>query len=426
VLLAAAVAAYAPPHPEAPASRPDPVNGVTIRGTTVTVERSNMLLDRLMASPEGAAAQSALSGLMESGLAGLVPSGDPSGGAAGGALGSLADQARQALGSLTGQTSDAADEVASSGGEKTTTEDFVLHVAGARFRMDQGSHSMIVLADGGSGVQYWFVDHDARKIWGMHAAAAAEAGRVTGSSHEGMQVTPGSSPETILGHATKHYTFDFETRSEALGPMGGSQAEGASMGVVARNRGDAWIADGIEGADEVSAFYRSFADGLSGIESAGGLQAGLVAGMADLADLGMPLKVIQETEVRLVSGAELGGEDQPMAWSKATTTVSDISRGELDDELFRVDVGDLADYERSTMPGFAGSASAGAVGGGASGQAATGQVEEGCDCSCSAYAELQEMSRDKKAAESNPRAMKLAMCARECAMKWVACARRSP
>jgi hypothetical protein len=284
---------------------------------------------------------------------------------------------------------------------------------------------MIILAEDG-GVRYWFVDHDASRIWGMHAAAAAEAGRATASGHGGMEISPGPSPETLLGQAAKHYTFEFETTSEVAASLG-AQGQGPAMDVIVENRGEAWIADDIEGSAEIAAFYRSFAGGLSSLESGGGLQSGLVGGMADLADLGVPLKVVQETEVRLVTGAELGDEDQPMAWTRATTTVTGIERGQLDDEIFRVDAGGLADYERGMMPGFGGTGQAGAAAGGAApGQAGGGAVEEGCDCSCTAYAELQDMSRDKKAAESNPRAMKLAMCARECAMKWVACARNSP
>lgn len=427
IALVSAAAVMAPRIPNPGFAGP---TGVTIRGKTITEERGNMLYDRMKANGQagilsampnalgsladqlGGQIDAAAPGLLEGlGLADRIPDGSDISDVGGGIV----------------------DDVEQSGGLKTTTEDFVIRMADGRMRMDQGSMSMLFLTDAEEGVsQVWFIDHEAKQMWGMPSQAATLAGRVTGSAHSGMNISDPGPTQTLMGHSASRYTFDYETTSDPMAASLGAmqqQDENVKMAAVVETNGEAWIAAGVDGADEVASFYRSLAAAIGTFESGSEMQSGFASGLARLTDLGMPLKVIQESTVILEAQIETEAKSDTLAWTRATTTIESITREELDVDIFDSDGDPLSSYERSSMPGLAG------AGGGAElhnrnasgdGNAINVRGKEGCDCSCTAFERMQEMSKDKKAMQNNPDAMKLAMCARECAMKWVACAQKSP
>ena len=413
---------------------PDPVPVVKIRGKLKTEERGNMLYDRMKAGM-GPAALSSLSGALGSsagelgselrhGAEGLAPGllnasglGDLVPGA-----GDVQDDAQSAL-----------DDLDDSGGLKTSTQDFEVTIAEGRMRMDQGTNSMIMRTDLDGDVMLWLIDHEAKRILIVRTSRARLAAMMTGSSHGGMDLVGPSGTESILGHDASMYTFDFETTSDPMEMMGamsfatGTGDPAALYGsdvdvkAVVLNEGTAWLASGVDGAEEVAAFYRSFAAAMGSMESSGGLLSGFATGMADIASKGMPLRVVQETTVRLTANIEGETRDDEIAWTRSTSTIEGIDRDRVDDSIFDLEGDEFEGYKTLSMDGMG---TSGAVGGEVRSGGAVGEdAEPRCDCSCDAFAALQEMSKDKKAMENNPDAMRMAMCARDCAMKWVACAR---
>lgn len=218
------------------------------------------------------------------------------------------------------------------------------------------------------------------------------------AQHSGIDPTAlVGGPRTIAGHSARGYRYNY-TMDLAMGVFPGAEAATGMMGppgdapASAQNvvEGEAWIARDLPEALQVRSFFQEFAGSFDG-----GMMGGQVGVMADLAALGVPLETKETLRTYLLSQVPGSDERQLMMESVSTMTVTDITMTTLtEEELFGP--GGLS------VEGTTGSAEA-------------GLVEQPCDCSCTAFEELQELD------ENDPDAMARAMCAQKCMAKWVAC-----
>ena len=295
-----------------------------------------------------------------------------------------------------------------------------IYITPDRFVMRSGGQSMVWDPSGGAGsATMWFGNAesgaytpvDLQQINSFVGGAA---------QHSGIEPTPmPGATRTIAGHSTRGYAYDYEM-DLAMGGFPGMAAPPAGAVAGAQNvvTGEAWIADDLPEADQIAAFFRRFADSFDG-----GMLGGQIGVMADLAALGVPLETKETLRTYLISQIPGSDERQLLVESVSTSTVTNISMATLtDEELFGpggMPTSATAGSEAAVSPVPPGTAGAAGVPDGS-----VRTVDEGCDCSCEAAEELQaisELPEDEQAA--HPRAMPLAMCAPECAMRWIACSR---
>lgn len=269
------------------------------------------------------------------------------------------------------------------GPPETVTQDVTVYIKGARMRVDIGANSLLGrLAPDGT-VSEWAIldprsgqvmdtDFFDRAVKARNAAEYEGFGGDTGLTPPVVRST-GDSRE-IQGHTAQKYVI---TQSVVLA-TGMSGPGGGPLATLLRSETDAWVAtDGPYTEDAgIVQFFRIFGDelNLNAPESSSGV--GLPAG-------GMVLETQERVDISI--GSAGGGPSEALMTATSSTVVKDISRQELDDELF----------------------------------AAFDREEKGCDCSCSAFKRLQAISEMPTQQQQNhPEAMSLAMCARECAGRW--------
>lgn len=237
--------------------------------------------------------------------------------------------------------------------------------------------------------------------------------------HSGIDPRPlPGETRTIAGHSARGYSYDYAMSLGMDGWAGMGAATGGAAGgagaVSAQNvvEGETWIARGLPEAEQVSAFFRKFADSFDG-----GMMGGQIGVMADLADLGVPLETSETLRTYLLSQVPGSDERQLVMESVSTSRVTDISMTTLTEEELYGPGGlplDVAANEQGAGPAAATPGAPGAPGAPGSGRAVS--IEQPCDCSCTAFEELQDLDED------DPEAMRKAMCAQQCMARWIACA----
>ncbi len=217
------------------------------------------------------------------------------------------------------------------------------------------------------------------------------------AEHSGIEPRPlpGGS-RTIAGHSTRGYRYDYTMNLNMFVTSPGG-APGVDGPASAQNEvaGEAWVATGIPEAEQVSAFFRKFADSFDG-----GMMGGQIGVMADLADLGVPLETSDTLRTYLLSQVPGSNERQLIMESISTSRVTDIS---------------MAMFTEEELFGPGGLSITATQAGSSSTQG--GVVRKPCDCSCTAFEELQELDDD------DPDAMARAMCAQQCMQQWIGCAK---
>lgn len=230
----------------------------------------------------------------------------------------------------------------------------------------------------------------------------------TGESASALTLEDYSAPERVAG-ATKRIlgtTADLYRYGYSLVPVA-TAAASARTDVT----GGAWVARDSEFRDAIAAFYRAFADGAAGDRGTAGMVGGLTAVMADVAALGVPLVTVDTTRTYIAYRVPDTGEvvKAMLGVAVSTSEIESIRRTRIDDEVFYGDGGPaaaVAPGEQSAAPGIPPR------------PAASG----GCDCSCEAWNEFKALEKaSKEEIRSNPTVMAKAMCASQCAMKWISC-----
>lgn len=280
------------------------------------------------------------------------------------------------------------------GGAPTTeTMDYVIHIRPDEFRLKAQGFTMVWRSGKMS-----YTDPRTGSLTpidlNMVNSNVAE-GRI---DHSGMEVTPmaGAQTKGVSGHLTRGYDYNYQMDMPLPGGMGlGSMGDGAAQVEVI---GEAWIARGLPEAEQIATFYRNFASAFGDQNS---MMGGQTAGMAKLAEIGVPLKTTETSSVYVMMPQE-NGDLAPLRvlQTVATTTVTDISTVPLSEVEEEAPPPDLEEPPAQTqVPG--------------------GQPPEPepCDCSCDAFLALQDLD------ENDPEAMGKAMCARQCMAKWVGCAK---
>jgi hypothetical protein len=210
----------------------------------------------------------------------------------------------------------------------------------------------------------------------------------------------------ILGHTAHEYRYRVDLRQAPT-----DVAYPGGMLIRLTIEGEAWVAPESPYRAEVATFYRNFAAGVgspggAGVEGAGHV-SGLTAHMAAIAELGVPLATSESVTTYLVGGDDITPMGIPLSKAATSSTVTSIRRAPIDDEQY---------YGKEGKPG--------APAAGAAGQSPAAPERPACDCSCEAYAKLQELSKKSKEEQAaDPTAMATAMCASQCAMKWIGCKR---
>lgn len=290
---------------------------------------------------------------------------------------------------------------------ETESSDYTIYIRPDVFKMTSAELTMFWKPAGaGDGGGMWYTDPSSGRLVPLNLGQV-DAFVGDAAEHSGMEITPlpGAPTKEILGHTAHGYGYAYTMDLS----MGGMLGAGAGLPVSAENvvEGEAWIARDMPQRNQIAAFYRNFAAGFG----QGGMMGGLLGGMADLAALGVPLETTQT--VRTFVNAALGGEEQRFLMMEGTSSsiVTDISDAVLTDEALFGPGGSPVDLAAAEA-----APAATQVPGAAPAPGAEGAAKSVCDCGCDAFEELQDMDED------DPDAMAKAMCARQCAMKWMRCA----
>ncbi len=195
--------------------------------------------------------------------------------------------------------------------------------------------------------------------------------------------------------------------------------------------GTAWVADGIEGAEIIQAFYRNLASQVAAGQGANSFYGGLMQNMVGMLQHGLPLQSTQRTQSKVMGQTMMGGTSE-----SRVTGVFLFDREEA--ECGTSVIPEEEDYEityigAGGMPGGTGAAGTGTAGSGAGagsgsapgtagpgGTAQGGQVAQPCDCSCAAFARLQQEGESMKG--DSPEDQAKAMCMMQCMQQFMACA----
>lgn len=273
------------------------------------------------------------------------------------------------------------------GGAQTETMDYVVHIRPEEFRLNAQGFTMVWRAG-----EMKYTDPRTGKLEPIDlnwVNSEVAGGRI---HHDGMQVDPmpGAQTKGVAGRLTRGYEYSYT--------MGvGSESQAAAMVEV---EGEAWIASNLPEGEQVATFYRNFASAFGDEQS---MMGGQTAGMARLAEIGVPLETTDTSSVYMMTVDE-NGEIFPLRVRRtvSTTTVTSISTVPLSELEEEAPPPDLEEPPAETqVPG---------------GQPPDEPEPEPCDCSCKAFVALQDLDED------DPDAMGKAMCAQQCMAKWVGCA----
>jgi hypothetical protein len=272
----------------------------------------------------------------------------------------------------------------------TESMDYTVYLQSDLFRLEADGFTMIWRAG-----QMWYTDPSTGRLTLASLEKAEDASRTI--RYSGADPTPLGQTQVLLGHEARGYQYDYEM-SVPLPPgleLANENDEGAS-GTV-ETKVEAWIASDLPEADQITAFYRNFANAFADQQ---GMMGGNAEGMARLAALGVPLKTTETSEVYMMfpGGGDGGLVKALVRKSISTTTVTEISTRPLGDEF----------SEEPPQPSVAG----------APGEETPppGQQPPPCDCSCAAFEALKKLDKD------DPNALAKAQCAKHCMSKWVKCA----
>jgi hypothetical protein len=250
---------------------------------------------------------------------------------------------------------------------KKDSSDFTVYYKGNQFRMDNGSLSMMI-RDAGSGVEYVMINHAKNEYLSVQSTAASVAEYLTSAQAAGLlsggTIDDNLNPEPRLGYETK--TARFWLKGIVM-PLNGEVAKNMAgntnvpsefadaLSVRMDINGIAVVAPGIPGADEVKAFYDNMEQRMAGGEAALGisggmnpyLSRGLTMVMAKVVGFGMPLLVMQTTEIEIkfdVPGLppQMAGMIKSMMGNMpgmntddvSITEVADVDTGAVDAGLF--------------------------------------------------------------------------------------------
>ncbi len=345
-----------------------------------------------------------------------------------------------------------------------TVERFTISMTRDRMHMRSSDNKgfsgemTIRLVDGRA--QYHLVDHGqklsarfdvergvATNFRGLQGASRGlEVGIVGLPNLSSVVMRPTGETKQMLGAEARRYYGEVLPRVLDFSDMFGLPANSNAVELYSGYTAEAWVASpdaGMAGMDEVQSFIEEQAVSLFG-----GGATPLALSMALDAGRGMPLDTAEELLFYLDIRYTM--VEAPSIVISTTTTITSVEVTEVPDSMF--DDAAPADYTPMTPPGFPGSGGTGggdsgvaaagpggAGGGGAAGAAAAGPPSAGtagapppagqstpppCDCSCAGFKAFQELS--KSADRNDPKAeapmMAAVQCARQCMMRWVACA----
>ena len=192
--------------------------------------------------------------------------------------------------------------------QKKDVQDYTIYVQGHNMRMDNGGAYTVIIREQGPGLEYVLVDHSKKQYYSIKSteAASSEVQTVTRSDQEitGANLNGSIHPKPIQGHAVK--AADFSYRGKATPPVGMPPQYQNMITVNVEIKGTSFVAPGMQGADELAAFYQNMQAKLASAQQASGVQSvspllsrGMTTIMARVAGFGFPLVTMQNTKMTM-------------------------------------------------------------------------------------------------------------------------------
>lgn len=284
-------------------------------------------------------------------------------------------------------------------------ESYVITYLPCMMWMATPTHSTAIrLPPGESQANMEIVDRNTREAFAIELNRESTAtSAATGSDwSSGINMTPRSGRESLLGFDTREYSFE---SGGGLGNQGraatspqdiGSSASGSGLGamVSVNNSGTAWVAEDVPGMDIVMDFYETFSREISAEQGDSSFFGGMIKNLVGMFQHGMPLHIVQSTQSKVLGKTQMSGTSE--SW---VTSVGVYSRDIEQCSATTIPEG----YEVTQMGSVAGSPP--------------------CDCSCEAFARLQQMGKKSKGkGKSDPADTAMAMCMSQCMSEFMACA----
>lgn len=205
----------------------------------------------------------------------------------------------------------------------------------------------------------------------------------------------GGATKQILGTTTQLYRYGYSILPAATNVAG----------IRTDVAGGAWVTGNSEYRDQIAAFYRAFADGAAGGQRQPRMMSGLTTVMADITALGVPLATADTARTYLAFVLPDAGEPvkSMMAVSVSTSEIKSIRR---EPPGFNITFVDDDPQQPGSPPGAQ----------------TRPPARQGCDCSCDAWKAFKALEKkSKEEIRADPTIMAKAMCASQCATKWVSC-----
>lgn len=249
---------------------------------------------------------------------------------------------------------------------KKGSTDYTVYYKDNQFRMDNAGGLTMIIREKGNGVEYVMINHGKKQYYVLHSVFASTAEYLTKAKASGAlsggTIDDNLKPDPRLGYETKGARFWLKGvvmpfNEEFARQMGGNASvpsEYADMLSIEMDiNGMAIVAPEMPGADEVAAFYdnmeEKIAAGEGALGTSGGINPSLIRGMtmvmAKVVHFGMPLLVMQTTEIKVKTHglpsqvasmieSTMGNAMGTGADDVAMTEVVDVDTGPLDADLF--------------------------------------------------------------------------------------------
>jgi hypothetical protein len=312
--------------------------------------------------------------------------------------------------------SELSDALSDASSPKTTAYIYDVYVRGDTLALVvDGQITMVWLVPEGGPARVFTPDAEGRMMsLDVHKydASLGEMSAVAGGSVSALAFRLYSKPTRVAGEKKRLLgtTADLYRYSYALLP-----AAGPVGGIRTDVSGGAWITDDREYRDEIAAFYRAFASGSAGAPGDTKIIEGLTSVMADLTALGVPLATVDTARTYVMFQNQQARQTEKAMLSVAISysEITSIRRAEQPVEIVFAGDGPGA----PAIPGGAAPPDARAAA-----SSPRPAPEAGCDCSCDAWKDFKALEKkSKEEIRKDPTIMAKAMCASQCAMKWVSC-----
>jgi hypothetical protein len=234
---------------------------------------------------------------------------------------------------------------------------YTIYLKDGQMRMDTVDNMTILIRPAAEGShEYVIVDHGEKKATVMPRSlvnVAESIANATGTADSEVRVVS-SAQEPILGYPVTQVEYDYQGAASMPTPAAGEGEEQTlppemadMLKITMIMSGNAWVAQDVEGAAELTDFYQSISTNVAEQQGASGLAGSFTAVMGMISAHGFPLKTTTTTQLKFAfeGGGPMGGMMQGMLGNMlssmpgatpttTTSLVTEISTAPLDAALF--------------------------------------------------------------------------------------------